>query len=538
MNLSYFKQSLERMETMKRNGYNIFLVLVIVAFICILQACSTGNSSSKEDGKTSDASGKSGGTLKVVMQSDVTSVDPHFTTDVASANILYQKVYEQLVTFDEDMDIVPSLAKEWDQLDDVTWEFVLNEDVSFHDGTPFNAEAVKATFDRLLDPETGSPQRDKISMIEEVEVVDDYTVHLHLSEPYAPILSILSSQEASIMNPKTITEDPDALAKNPIGTGPFTFVSWQSGQAITLEKYEDYWGTPAKVDKVIFEVVPEDTTRIAMIETGEAHISLSVPVSEFERVNHSDNMNLLQKEGLSSEFIGFNFQNKPFDNVEFRQAISHAINRESIISGIYNNSGTLANASMSPNVFGYSDKVEPYEYDINTAKELLEKSGVDVNTEIKLVTNDRKERIDIAEVVESQLKGIGLNVKIHVLELGSFSDAIANGEHDMFISGWGNATGDGDYNQYNLFHSESFGSPGNYFFYSNPEVDKIIETARGESDDDKRIKLYEEAQILEMEDAVYIPLRNGEHTALFGDGVKNFTISPVNYLMINEATIE
>lgn len=519
-------------------GSKFFTILIASLLIFVLQACSTGGSNTKEEGKPEGGEGQSGGTLKVVMQSDVTNLDPHFTTDVASANILYQKVYEQLVTFDENMEIVPSLAKEWKQLDDVTWEFTLNEDVSFHDGTPFNAEAVKVTFDRLLDPETGSPQRDKISMIEEVEAVDEHTVQLHLSEPYAPILSILSSQEASIMNPNSVTDDPDSLSQNPIGTGPFAFVSWDSGKAITLEKNEDYWDIPAKVDEVVFEVVPEDATRLAMIETGEAHISLSVPVSEFERVENSDSMNLLQVEGLSSEFIGFNFQQEPFDNLEFRQAISHAINRESIISGVYNNSGTLANASMSPNVFGYSDKVEPYEYDINKAKKLLEKSGVDLNTEIKLVTNDRKERVDIAEVIESQLKGVGLNVQIQVLELGSFSDAIANGEHDIFISGWGNATGDGDYNQYNLFHTDSFGSPGNYFFYSNPEVDKIIEEARGESDDDKRIELYEKSQILEMDDAVYIPLRNGEHTALYSNDVHNFTVSPVNYLMINEATID
>jgi peptide/nickel transport system substrate-binding protein len=510
--------------------------LMIAAVMLVTQACSTSNVESETAGK--QGGGSEGGVLKVVRLSDATNLDPHFITDIPSANVLYQKVYESLVTFDKDMEIVPSLAKSWEQPDDTTWEFTLNEGITFHDGSAFNAEAVKVTFDRLLDPNTGSPQKDKLGMIKEVNVLDEYTVQFKLDAPYAPLLSILASNEGSIMSPKTVKEDPDSLAKHPIGTGPFAFESWKSGQSITLEKNEEYWGEQPKIDGIEFQVVPEDATRLAMIETGEAHISDQVPVTEIERIESSDRLNLYRTEGLAVEYVGFNTQKEPFDSVKVRQAISMAIEREAIIKGIYNGVGTLANAAMSPKVFGHSENVKPYEYDPNAAKELLKEAGFEKGLELTLITSDRKERINMAEVIQSQLKGIGISVDIQVLEYGAYIEAVDTGSHDMFIGGWGNATGDGDYNQYNLFHSASHGSPGNHFYYTNGKVDELIEQARKAVDPEDRKKLYEEAMIIEMEEAVYIPIRNYEHLAVYNNEVKDFWLSAVNYLMVNDATIE
>ena len=148
------------------------------------------------------------------MKSDVTNLDPHFIVDVTTANVLYEKVYETLIIPDEDMKPQPHLAEEWSQLDDVTWEFKLREGVKFHDGTPFNADAVKKTFDRLLDPKVGSPQASKLEMIKEIEVKDDYHVIFHLTKPYAPLLSILASNEGSIMNPTILESAPESLKRS------------------------------------------------------------------------------------------------------------------------------------------------------------------------------------------------------------------------------------------------------------------------------------------------------------------------------------
>lgn len=528
----------ERRESMverlqKKNILIGFIVLVLTLFT----ACSTQSNSESANAENEDTA-KEGGTLSVVRLSDATKLDPHFITDIPSANITYQKVYETLVVPDKDFKIQPLLATEWEVINETTWEFKLREGVKFHDGTPFNAEAVKTTFDRLLDPKTESPQREKLSMINEVKIVDDYTVQLLLDYPYAPLLSILASQEGSIISPKVLKENPDQLMDHPVGTGPFLFEHWKSGQEISLNKNKDYWGEKPSLDRVVFKVVPEDATRLALIETGEAHINDQVPVTELDRIVASDSMGLYRTEGLAVEYIGFNTSKKPLDDIRVRKAISHAIERDSIIKGVYNDVGTLANSAMSPKVFGYSENVAPFDYDLNEAKKLLKEAGFEDNLNLTLLTNDRKERINMAEVIQSQLKGIGVNIEIQVMEYGSYIDTIDKSDHDLFIGGWGNATGDGDYNQYNLFHSDSQGSPGNHFYYSNPDVDQLIEAARQETNNDKRLALYEEAMEIELDEAVYVPIRNYEHLAVHSKTVSGMWLNAANYLMINEVKLK
>jgi peptide/nickel transport system substrate-binding protein len=525
------------MERKKRSIKKGLLLVLIGLILMVAQACSTNSNSSNEEASKTEGT-KQGGTLNVVRLSDATKLDPHFITDIPSANVVYQKVYQGLVVPDKDFKIQPLLAKEWTVVNDTTWEFKLRDDVTFHDGSPFNAEAVKATFDRLLDPNTGSPQREKFSMITEVKVIDEYTVQLSLAYPYAPLLSILASQEGSILSPKALAENPENLAQHPVGTGPFVFEAWKSGQEISLKKNENYWGKKPNIDGVVFKVVPEDTTRLAMIETGEAHINDQVPVTEIERIEASETMGLYRTEGLAVEYVGFNTKKKPLDDVKVRKAISHAIEREAIIKGVYNNVGTLANVAMSPKVYGHSKEVKPYNYDLNEAKKLLKEAGYENGLELTLLTSDRKERINMAEVIQSQLKGIGVNVEIQVMEYGAYIEMANNGEHDLFIGGWGNATGDGDYNQYNLFHSASQGPAGNHFYYSNPVVDQKIEAARKETDEAKRLKLYEEVMQMEIDEAVYIPIRNYEHMAAHSKNVSGFWLNAANYLMIDDVVIK
>lgn len=520
---------------MKRKRIKHVALAILLLFSMILAACST-NSAQSDDKEAAAEGNSTGGTLNVVRLSDATSLDPHFITDIPSANINYQKVYEGLVKPDKDFVLQPSLAKEWKVIDDTTWEFKLNEGITFHDGAPFDAEAVKATFERLLDPATASPQREKFSMIKEVKVIDPTTVQFLLEYPYAPLLSILASQEGGIISPKALAEDPESLKEKPVGTGPFVFESWKSGQEISLTRNEDYWGEKPNIDRVVFKVVPEDATRLAMIETGEAHINDQVPVTEIERIEASETMDLTRAEGLAVEFLGFNTQKAPLDDVRVRKAISHAIERESIISGVYNNVGTLANSAMSPKVFGYSENTKPAEYDLNEAKKLLKEAGAE-NLKISLLTSDRKERINMAEVIQSQLKGIGVEVEIQVVEYGTFIEMTNSGEHQMYISGWGNATGDGDYNQYNLFHTASHGPAGNSFYYSNSEADKMIEAAREETDENKRLEIYEEVAQIELDEAVYVPIRNYEHIAAHNKNVSGYWLNAANYLMLDGVEI-
>ncbi len=521
------------MKTNKGIG-RLFLVMMIAI---IITGCSTNKDvSTNENDK--DKATKDSSTLVIARLSDADNLDHHFMSTINAASVTHGKIYEGLVGRDKNNEIKPLLAKEWKQLDDTTWEFKLRNDVAFHDGTPFNADAVKATFDRLLDPNVGSPRAVVLKMVKEVKVVDEYTVQFILSKPFSPLLSILASHEGGIISPKTIEKFGKNIIQEPNGTGPFVFESWNPGQEIVLKKNEKYWGAEPKVDNVVFKVVPEEATRVSMLEAGEAQIAEPLSVPMMDTVKASKNSVVYRSEGFGTEYIGFNVQKTPFDDVRVRKAVAHAVEMDSIIEGVFNNIGRKANSLLGSKVFGYNADMKAYKYNLNEAKKLLAEAGYPNGFETTLKTMDSKERINMAEVVQSQLKGIGIKVNIQVLEYGTFVEQVNRGDSEMFIISWRNATGDADYNQYNLFHTNSQGAAGNTFFYSNKKVDRLIDAARAEKDQEKRVDLYAQAQELEMEEAVYIPVRVIENTAAVAKGVEGFSISPSGYLEINDVSIK
>lgn len=508
-----------------------WVVHTLITLSLITAGCSTGSSTSSGSAEQgASAYSTAGGTLIIARANDANSLDPQYSTQINSMAVYHHKILEGLVYMDKNREYQPALATEWTQLDDVTWQFKLREDVAFHDGTAFNAEAVKLTFERI--PNT--PKSGMFSMIKSVEAVDEYNLNIHLAYPYSPILSLLASAEAGILSPKLIEQSGTEMIKEPIGTGPYVFESWTQGQEVVLTKNENYWGGQPQLDKVVFKTVPEDATRVAMVEAGEAHVAEQLPVTELSRVESSDRMKLGRYEAFSVDHIGFNTSKPPFDDVHVRQAVAHAIDKDSIVSGVYNNVGKVSDSTLGPSVIGYSDKVKGYAYDLNEAKALLEEAGYDNGIQATILVSDNKTRISVAEVLQSQLKGIGMNLEVRTMEFGAYLDAAAKGDSEIFISGWGNATGDADYNQYNMFHSTSKGVPGNHSFYENSEVDALIEQARKETDPDKRIALYEQAQTIELEEAPLIPFRSGENLAAISKDIDGLWISPSGFIEVNE----
>ncbi|KAF0818972.1 ABC transporter, substrate-binding protein (cluster 5, nickel/peptides/opines) [Bacillus sp. ZZV12-4809] len=510
--------------------------LGLAALILLLAGCSGGSDPGSLEASSSD-SNASNKDLVIAVLSDATKLDPHLGTDIPSANVYHGKIYEGLVQQDENMEIQPALATEWKQLDDLTWEFKLREGVKFHDGTDFTAEAVQKTIERVLSEETASPRSNLFEMIKEVKAVDDHTVQLVTEYPYAPLLANLAHYAAGIMSPAAI-ESGENLGQNPVGTGPYKLGEWKPGQEIKLTAFEDYWGEKPSMETVTYKVVPEDSTRIAMVETGEAHIAEPVPVTEVERIENSNSMELVRSDALGVDYIGFNVEKEPFNNVKVRQAISYAIDTEAIVKGVYNNVGTVATAPMGPAIWGHNADLKGYKYDLEKAKQLLAEAGYPDGFKTTIWTNDNKARMDVAEVVQSQLKGIGIEVETKVVEWGAYLEGTAKGDHDMFILGWSNMTGDADYNQYFLFHSDARGNPGNRSFYSNPKVDELIDKGRQETDEQKRLEIYAEAQKIEMEEAPIVFLRNDEDLAVIGSNVKGFWMHPSGLYMLEKVTVE
>jgi peptide/nickel transport system substrate-binding protein len=442
-----------------------------------------------------------GNDLIIGTLSDISSLDPHTTSDVPSGNVQIN-LFESLTKFDEDLELQPNLAESWEDVEPDVWEFELREDVTFTDGTEFNAEAVKVNIERLLDPDVASPRVGQFETIEEVEVVDDYTVRFHLENPFAALPAHLSTYPSNMVSPELIEEDyanmeddgqpGDIINEDPVGTGIFTFNSWEPGDRVVLDANEDYWGENVNVDSVTFNVVPEDLTRIGEMESGAAHIIDPVTPSDMSRLEETDGTNVYQREAASITYMGFNAEKEPFGDERVRSAIDLALNKENMQEGVLEGTGEPANGPINSTQFGYSENIEPTAQDLEEAQSLLEEAGYEDGFETTLWTNDSRERMDIAELAQADLAQIGVDVTIEVLEWGAYLDATAEGEHDMFILGLSLPTMDADYPLHELFHSDSVGE-GNRFFYADTDYDEIIQQARIEEDEDARLSLYEDA---------------------------------------------
>src|SRR5690606_31217917 len=222
---------------------------------------------------------------------------------------------------------------------------------------------------------------------------------------------------------------------NPVGTGYFKFESWNPGSEIKLTKNEDYWNEPAKVDSVTFKVVPEAATRVAELETGNAHIIDPVQPNEVQQINDSGNGTVHQKPSSSLSYIGFNTEKEPFNDVRVRQAISMLVNKDDIISGVYEGFGIPAKGPLAPGIFGYNEDAKPIEYNVEEAKKLLEEAGYADGFSTTIWTNDNPQRVDAAVLLQQELKAVGIDVQIEQIEFGTYLDQAAAGEHDMFILG-------------------------------------------------------------------------------------------------------
>ncbi|MGO1589412.1 MAG: glutathione ABC transporter substrate-binding protein, partial [Alkalibacterium gilvum] len=465
---------------MKKVSNKSLLFTSLTAAALLLGACGTDDSDTGEETATGGGEeGSQGGDLVIAQLSDAVSLDPHGSNDTPSSNVAYN-IYESLLVTDENMELQPGLATDWEMVDDLTWQFDLREDVTFHDGSEFNADVVKANFDRILDEDIASPRAFLYEMVEEINVVDDYTIEFVTEYPFSPLPAHISHNGGGIMSAELIEEDYAALEngeepgsainQNPVGTGPFVFDSWTSGDEIVLKQNEDYWNGAPALDSITFRVVPEGSTRLADLETGAVHVSDPISPSDMSRVENTSGVRVNQQPSVSLSYIGFNAEKEPYDNKLVRQALSKAIDKDTIIEGIYQGIGLPATSPLAPDVFGYDEDVSGLEYNVEEAKELLAEAGYEDGFSTTLWTNDNQDRIDIATNVQAQLQEIGVDVEIEIVEWGAYLENTAAGEHDMFILGWSTVTGDADYGMYPLFHSDNYGTAGNRTFFSTDEL--------------------------------------------------------------------
>ena len=527
------------------------LLVVMTLFLSLFLAACAGGSDTKDESGAKDDEGltssetENGGDLIIATISDAAKLDPHLSTDVPSANI-QTNLFDGLVKKDEDENIVENLATSWEAVDETTWVFELRDDVTFHDGEQFNAEVVKKNFERILDEDIAAPRAFIFEMITDIEVLDEYKVQLTTEFPFAPLIAHLSHPTGVMVSPKSIDEDYAAIAdgkepgsvinENPVGTGFFQFDSWNPGTQVKLVKNDNYWGEEASLNSVTFKAIPEGGTRLAELETGHAHLIEPVQPSEVELVNDSGKGTVDEKISSSLAYVGFNIEKEPFNDVKVRQALSMLINQEDILQGIYEGYGVAAVGPLAAGVFGYDDSMKPLSYDPEAAKALLAEAGYADGFKTSIWTNDNQQRMDMAVLIQEELKQANIDVSIEIVEWGAYLDKTANGEHDMFILGLSNPVGDADYFLTQLFHSDNKGLSGNRSFYDNPEVDKLLEDGRKENDETKRQSIYTEVQEILIEEAPMVYVHHQAYLTGVSDQIDGFWIDTSGYYKLQHVS--
>lgn len=487
------------------------------------------------------------GVLIVGQIAEPKALDPAAVTAVNDFRIL-MNVYDGLVRYkDGTLEVEPSLATAWEISEDGTvYTFTLRDGVTFHDGSAFDAEAVKFNFDRMLDEShpyhnTGPfPLAFFFSAVESVDVIDPLTVQFTLNAPYAPFLSNLAYPTGLIVSPAAVAEHGADFGRNPSGTGPFKFAEWRSKEAVVVEKNVGYWDGDAKLDAVVFRPITDANTRTAEMLAGGIDLMVEVPpvaLSEFQ----DDTYTVHEQAGPHVWFLILNAKEGPFADKRIRQAANYAINKSAIVNDVLEGTAAVA-AGPTPPAFAwaYNEALEPYPYDPAKAKELIAEAGAEGAELTFFVTEGGSGMLDpvaMGTAIQADLEAVGFDVKIETYEWNTFLGEVnpgLEGKADMAEMAW--MTNDPDTLPFLALRTEAWPDKGgfNSGYYSNPKVDELLEAARVATDQDERAALYQEMQTIVQEDAPWVFIANWKQNAVTSDRVSDFALQPSFFLLLDD----
>jgi ABC-type transport system substrate-binding protein len=476
---------------------------------------------------------------------DVDELDPR-TTDTQEGYIAAANVYDCLVLYDLGATTIrPGLAESWEISDDgLVYTFNLRQGVSFHDGEPFNADAV-VTWYNSVDEESPESQYDAVRMvyiadfitnwIDSVEAVDEFTVRMTLPEPYAPLLANLAIPIAGIVSPAAIARGLDDVMVNPSGTGAFRLASpddWTRDSQLVLEANPDYWGGAPKVDQLIIKVIPESSTRLQQLETGEIDIAWALTPEDVERTRENPDLVVVEDAGLNTNWANINVTLEPLTSKEVRQALNFAVNKEEISEGLYNGNMVPAGGVLPPVDWAFNPDLKSYPYDPDQARELLAAAGYDEGNPLSFTfmaytiprgynpVGDR-----LATAIQEYWSEVGVEANIQTAEWTQYREDRAAGKFQCALGGWQGDNGDPDNFLATLLAGWSVGA-GNVSFYENPEVDDLLEQAVRVSDMEERKQLYHQAEQLIVDDAPCVFLGYQMHQVVTRANITDFQLQP------------
>lgn len=437
------------------------------------------------------------------LSTDIVTLDPHRGNDGPSMTV-WNQVYCTLFDLNaETRELIPKLAERWERVDDRTTRLFIRRGVKFHDGTPLTARDVEFSLKRLVDPATKSPAAFILTMLEDVRTVDDHTVEITTKEPFAPLLFHLTHRATSIVPEAVVKAKGEDFARQPVGTGPFKFVEHVKGDRVELERNPDYWGGAPVPERVTLRIIPEPATQAAEVEAGSLHIASAIPLVDVPRLRDLADVEVLTMVGWGITGLLFNHRAEPFDDVRVRRAVSYALDRDAIVTHVEHGLAIPAAQVSSPVVFGHNPNLQPYPHDPAKARQLLAEAGYPQGFETTILVWNIERFIRWAEAVQAQLAQVGIDAELNVVEFGAALEMAYRGEFEIVNMGWGCPTLDSDYNLFALFHSASWGPPGNWGFYQNPEVDRLIMVGRTSADMQERERAYHRVMELLHQDAAW-----------------------------------
>jgi len=439
------------------------------------------------------------GELRVAIPWTPENLDPTMNLSSIRGSIGVS-MFDSLVGRDAENRIVPQLAESWRLVDDTTWQLKLRRGVVFHDGEPFNAEAVRFTFQRVLDPEQKSPNRANMTEVARVDVIDDYTVNLVTRQPFAPLINRLL--DFPMVPPKYTTEKGNqGMALKPVGTGPYRFVELVKDDRLVVEAFDRHWRGAPRIRRIVYKPIPEPFTRAAALRNNEVDLITTIPpglARELERVGG------LRVQRVPSSWIiylGLNSLKSPLSDVRVRQALNYATDVEAIVKAILEGNGRRLEGPFTPQMFGYDASVKGYAPDPGRARKLLAEAGHPDGLEVTLEAPSGRYQGDkeIAEALGGQWQKAGFRPKVQVAEWGAYMKRYLGKQfQDAYLLGLGGPMQDAD-ELYNLVSSKGRG-----FYYKNERVDALFDLGRGSMDPTKRRQVYRDLARAMIDDATWV----------------------------------
>lgn len=499
---------------------------LVAAALLLLTGCGSG--ATGDGGRGPQPAGSSGGTgaagggtITIGINADPPNLDPAMSSALVDRYV-QNSIFDKLYDLDENLQVVPELAESLPEISDdgKVYTIKLRQGVTFHDGTPVDADAVVFNLERYLDPD--SARYSELSAVERVEKVDDYTVRVVLKQPYSPLLYTLTDRAGMIASPKAIQEKGDQFAQHPVGSGPFMFESRIKGDQIVLVKNPNYWkeGLP-KADKIVWKVVTDDNVKVVNLKAGQLDIIDTVPAQALADLRSNPNLKVDIGPGLGFQGIYLNTQQAPFDNPHLRRAVDLAIDRATLVRVVFQETADPGYGPFPPSSPAAAASGEPPQRDLDAVKKALEQGGHPDGFRFTLKTATGPVTQQVAQVIKDMLADAGIEMEIQQVEFGSLLDDTDNGNFQAAALGWSGRP-DPDGNIYPWLYTDGSQNDSRY---SNPEVDRLLDRARQVLDMDQRVELYRQVMEQVHRDAPYIYLYYPKNVKAYSAKVQGF----VNY---------